>query len=1131
MKKLPLIITIAVSLTVGVASGLTIGFTTANAKVTPETINYTVSFKNYDGSLLSETVVEKGKTAIYTGQTPTRAETIECRYTFIGWDQSLENITSDCVRVAQFNEELKPVTHFYQVTFKNYDGNLLQEVSVKEGETAIYSGQTPTRPSTPTHTYTFDGWDLPLSNITSDCVRVAQFKEIQTKFTVTFENYDGTELFKTYVLSGSDVTYQGNTPTKPDTAEFEYEFIGWDKPLTNITTDTIFVAQYSETKKYITPTYIVTFKNYDDSILQQVSVLEGASATYGGQTPTRPSNSEYEYEFVGWDESLDNITSDCVRVAQYSQTSKEYTVRFYNDSELLYIATVHYQEAAVYHGVTPTKESTATHYYTFVGWNKDISCITESMDVQAVFSEHGDDKHVILNPNNGQENSQIEVTFDEQYDLGTPSFPGFIFLGWYADETPIPTTGVWQYSGVSSVKAKWQNVYFIFTENEDHTYTVSLNNEGKAAKEIVIPSVYEGIQITAMGENFAKSNTNIEKVTIPGSIKNIPDYSFSHCTNLKEVTLNEGLISIGKLAFEYCSFYKLIIPSSCTTIGLEAFQYNSSLYHVYIPKSVTSMGDYTFYSIGTNAYICLEHEAIPSNWNSNWSSNTNYINCQKLVEGEDFNYVIRSYYGDLSVVILRLTEATKQLQNYTVPTEIEGISDIRIGRYVFKNNKYIRSIDLTGVTRIYLEAFSGCSNLNSVTFSNSLVAIENKAFQSCSSLLRLEIPSSCTEIMSFAFDSCSSLSYIYIPSTTTTIGQYAFDECGSAIIYTNAHAKSSGWDTNWTRTQSVYYDYVSNNETDDFNYVVQTYMGDDYVTITSVKSSAKAKKNIVIPNEIEGISDIRLKTGLFNAFNELVSINLGQGVKSIPSNCFRDCTKLESVILGNNVKNIYSYAFYNCTKLSSVNIPDTLTTIDNYSFAYCTSLREIRIPISVSTIGDYAFYNTARLVFLIESNIAQSGWSSSWYGNSSTNKSLIYSYVSNGVIGDFKYAKTFDGAIETIFITGLTNESTNLNLVVPDVIEGITNIKISSYAFYGNKLIKSIDLGNSVTAINGYAFAGNTSLRSVIIPLSCTVIRNNAFQSCDSSCKINCEATSKPDGWETNWNPANCQVEWEYVRP
>ena len=1164
MKKLPIIISIVASLTVGVGIGLAIGFASSNAKPTtssqpstssvptsssssssssssgsssssssslPFIENYTVSFKNYDGTLLSESVVEKGGTAIYTGPTPTRMETATCTYTFTGWDQVLENITSDCVRVAQYEEILKPVTNYYKVTFKNYDGTLLQEVTVEEGKTATYSGQTPTKPSTPTYSYTFIGWDGSLENITSDCVRIAQFSETQVKFTVSFKNYDDTLLYETYVESGKTATYMGPTPVRPETNEYSYTFSGWDHSLENVTTDLICVAQYTETQKPITIYHKVTFKNYDGTILQEVNVEDGKNATYTGATPTRTNTPEFTYTFTGWDGSLENITADCVRVAQYSTTNVEYTVKFYNyDNQLLYTDVVYYQETAVYYGPTPTREATSSYYYTFKGWDKDLTNVTKSFTTKAVFDAHGVSKQITLKPSNGQSDSVVTVTYGEAYDLGTPVNTGFTFLGWFANETlAIPTSGTWEYEGVSVVTAKWGTGYYEFVENEDG-YTVSLTDEGKSVSEIVIPVSFNGKPVTALGENFLRDNTKIEKITIPASIKRIPDYAFYQCTKLREVVLNEGLEEIGRYAFDSCKLKRIIIPSSCTTIEQFAFENNKDLYHVYLPSSVETVEQFAFYSINSSAYICIEHSSVPS-WGSYWSSGaTVYTSCTKLVEGEDFNYAIRNFSGNYAATVLRLSETTSQLQNYTFPDEIENISDIRVAQSLFKNNVYIRSVNLSSVTRIGDYAFSGCSNLNSVTFSNTLTVIGSHAFDSCSSLTSVSIPDGVTDIQSFAFDSCTNLAYIYIPASAKTIGAYAFYDCPNSTIYTTAHSASSGWDSYWKGSQPIFYDYVSINNTDDFNYVVQSFMGESYVTITSLTNSGLAKKNIVIPDQIENISDIRLASNLFKGFSDLVYVDVGAGVKKIPTGCFSNCSSLETVVLHEGVTSIEQNALYRCTNLTSINMPSSLTTIGRTAFDYCTSLREIVIPLNVSTIEAYAFDDTGKLAILIEASVAQPGWKQYWSGSNAANKQIIYDYVSTGVSGDFRYAKTSNGVTDSIYILGLVEGSTNVNLVVPDEIENISNIKIANLAFDGNTLIKTVDLGSSVTYIGTYAFRNNSSLRAVIIPLSCTVIKSYAFQYCSNECVLNCEVDSLPATWEGNWNISSCQVVWGYTR-
>ncbi len=68
--------------------------------------------------------------------------------------------------------------------------------------------------------------------------------------------------------------------------------------------------------------YTVTFLNYDETPLQEVRVLEGEEAHYTGETPTKPEDDEYKYEFKGWDKDLKNIQSNVTTKAVFDRVEK-----------------------------------------------------------------------------------------------------------------------------------------------------------------------------------------------------------------------------------------------------------------------------------------------------------------------------------------------------------------------------------------------------------------------------------------------------------------------------------------------------------------------------------------------------------------------------------------------------------------------------------------------------------------------------------------------------------------------------------------------------------------------------------------------------------------------------------------
>ena len=91
-------------------------------------------------------------------------------------------------------------------------------------------------------------------------------------FTVTWNNYNGTTLETDTVDYGTTPEYNGATPVKPSTSQYDYTFCGWFPWVGNIYWDTTYTAQF-----YATPvTYAVTCM---DGL--NTTITGNATATYG----------------------------------------------------------------------------------------------------------------------------------------------------------------------------------------------------------------------------------------------------------------------------------------------------------------------------------------------------------------------------------------------------------------------------------------------------------------------------------------------------------------------------------------------------------------------------------------------------------------------------------------------------------------------------------------------------------------------------------------------------------------------------------------------------------------------------------------------------------------------------------
>ena len=247
--------------------------------------------------------------------------------------------------------------------------------NVPYGTTPSYDGDTPTKEATAQYTYTFDGWTPEIVPVTGDATYTAQFTSTVNKYDITWVDGDGNTLKTEQVEYGATPSYTGDTPTKTATAQYSYTFNNaWSPAIETVTGDATYTAQFSET----TRSYTVTWMNGETAIETDENVLYGTTPSYDGADPTKASTDQYDYTFTGWSPAIETVTGDATYTAQFSETTRTYTVTWMNGEDVLKTEQVEYGQTPTA-PADPTKEKDGEYSYTSAGWSRDGESVLSSI--------------------------------------------------------------------------------------------------------------------------------------------------------------------------------------------------------------------------------------------------------------------------------------------------------------------------------------------------------------------------------------------------------------------------------------------------------------------------------------------------------------------------------------------------------------------------------------------------------------------------------------------------------------------------------------------------------------------------------------------------------------------------------
>lgn len=193
------------------------------------------------------------------------------------------------------------------------------------------------------------------------------------QYTITWKDWDGSELEQKKWDYGSYPSYSGDTELLSyETDEAFYDFDGWIPNISLVSGNMTYTATYIKTIK----TYTVTWVDWDGDVLEtDPNVPYGTIPTFNyTKTPHKEPDDQYYYVFNNnWDIAIAPVTGNITYTAVYTKNIY-YTVVWKDwNEDVLETDKVMYDTPPSYDREDPTRESTKSHEYKFLGWKTEIS--------------------------------------------------------------------------------------------------------------------------------------------------------------------------------------------------------------------------------------------------------------------------------------------------------------------------------------------------------------------------------------------------------------------------------------------------------------------------------------------------------------------------------------------------------------------------------------------------------------------------------------------------------------------------------------------------------------------------------------------------------------------------------------
>ena len=606
--------------------------------------------------------------------------------------------------------------------------------------------------------------------------------------------------------------------------------------------------------------------------------------------------------------------------------------------------------------------------------------------------------------------------------------------------------------------------------------------KGEAFKDCIsLTSIKFSDNLASIGRNAFLNCSSLTELTIPDSVTKIEEDAFHGCENVTTLKLSANCSShIGDIFngqkvkditatagaidnFRYSNF------ETVTIIGEDeipsSFMWgNNSLKKVILPSTITKIGREAF-------YYCDNLEDI-------YFNGTLEQFCNIEFESRDTLQYTDNLYINNELVI-----------DVVVP---DGIT--KIGENFLAGYKKLNSVVLPdSVIELSGTAFFKCENLTSLKMGANISSEDNKILDQCNNLQELTITSELLnkvdgggsielpklQTLTIVGDTLEiedtlikNLKNLYISQTVTQIGAIYVSSIentyfmGGLEEWCNITVQSTGDEENYILpiTENFYID----GEIVEGDLVIP----DGVTNLEEYSFYGLDITTLKVPDSVTEMGSYA-----FCNSKNLVKVELpaNEGVASI----FHGCDNIKEIttplielkgfknleVANINLGTVVNSQFNDCANLKTIILADTFTEIGQESFKNCPNLENISFGKNLKKVGRRAFINTTNI------------------------KNVYY----NGGLEDWLAIEFNTAVCGNLYIQGelLTD------LVIP---AGITTI--NAYAFCYNYGLKTAVIGEDVTYISEHAFDSCSNLTTLTLMDSITDISANAFTSCNKIIEV-----------------------------